>query len=94
MLLEDLLQSRSVEDSVIRNQSNDVCQIRKKVALIFVCQNSGYPSCSELDFVVMDFDEMDVWILRYQRCESFLNDLRDIRLYSISVSHIINQLKK
>jgi hypothetical protein len=36
--------------------------------LIFVRQNSRYTSCVELDLVIMYFDEMDVRVLRYQRC--------------------------
>lgn len=65
MLPEDSLQSPGIEQRIIRYLINDVRQVRKEVALVLICEDSGYACVVELDVFVVDADEVDAGVLWY-----------------------------
>ena len=75
MFFEDLFESRGIEDGIIRDQSDDVGEVCKEVALVLVGEDGWHTSCLELDVFVVDLDKVDVWILRHERRKGVLDDL-------------------
>lgn len=75
MFPEDILQSLGIEQRIIGYLVDNVCQVREEVALVLVREDSGYTSIVELDVFVVDADEVDAGVLRYERDKCVGDDL-------------------
>lgn len=84
MLHKHILDSSRVEVGIVWDLINDVSQICKEISLILICKHSRHTSIVELNLIIMHFDEVDRRVLRHQRCDGRLDDLRDRTLTDIS----------
>lgn len=77
VLLEDGFERGRVKDGVVWDQPDDVCQVRKEVALVLVREHGGDADGVEFNVLVVHADKVDVWILRHERHECVFDDLGD-----------------
>ena len=77
---QNILQSFRIKNCIIRNLINDICQIRKKVSLVFVSQYGRYTCIIEFDIFVMDAYEVNCWVCGNEGEKCGVDYLRDVAL--------------
>lgn len=56
---------------------DDICEVRKEVALVLVCEDSGHAGVVELDVLVVHAHEVNGGVGWDEGCQSVRDDLGD-----------------
>lgn len=83
VLLEDPLESISVEVLIVGDHVDQASHVGEELALIAVCQQCGHGSIVELNILVVDLDEVNLGVGADQRAHGLLNELRYLALVVI-----------
>jgi hypothetical protein len=65
--LEYSLEGVAVKVLIFGDHVDDACHVGKQVSLVFVCQDRGHRGRVKFDILIMDFDKVNLRVLRHKR---------------------------